>query len=215
MSEKHLKEIESLKRQWIIVSSLSEEILEQSDYPDSIHQGCEYTKHSAWEQINVQADNRRSQASLLRFHIKEQFEFWSRIDIWTELFWQKAEEVGLKQEREEPIRKLLERGKFKPYEAMHTRYQWKRLKESGLPQGRYSAADLEAVEKIIAVDEQRRLALLKKCLRLKRVASSDYLNYGAALAYFTRGELFAAVKGSLLEQHFSEPEIQILQAIWK
>jgi len=197
---------------------ITHRILLISDYSEGLKYGWKRNLDYSNQNISKDFEAGKSPKKKLKFYIDELSSLWSSfVDIWSEMFWTQIEETPTTFKRVDTIRKIIDRGRFMGVgEAMHTRYEWERLLDSGHLQLRYTSEELQKVTDIISKDESKRLRLLKKSLNNERVNWSEYLQYGEAIAYFTHGTLFNETTGGTeLEKHFSSKEIRILDEIWK
>lgn len=145
--------------------------------------------------------------------------YWNEsIGVSIELFWQQVHLKNLPYIRKDPLAFALEKGRFRNvHQGRDARYNWKDLIDAKLLLSRYSEEEIARLDQIIKNDEANRVSLLKKCIKNNKVPGSQYLRFGDSVAYLTDGKLLddGAYKGTLLESHFTEPEIRILDAIWK
>lgn len=140
------------------------------------------------------------------------------ISIWTERFWLKLADAQIPYSRKDPLVFVLHNGKFKSQgHAQDAKYNWDVLISSGLLRDRFSNEELSFISCVIGEDEQRRLKMLRRCLKTGRVPISSYRQFGENIAYFTRNRLLAdyAYRGTLITSHFSEEEIQALDVAWQ
>lgn len=145
--------------------------------------------------------------------------YWnSSLGLDIEFFWEKVGEKNLAFERKDILKTVLEKGLFRDIHIhMAARYNWNDLKMHPLLKKRFSKSEINRIGEIIKKDEAKRLQLLKTCLRKRKVAFSNYLRYGDAIAYFTQGKLIEETrnKDTLLNAYFSKEEINTLEAIWE
>ena len=125
----------------------------------------------------------------------------------TESFWTELKVNGIDYERKEPLKFALDKNQFKRIEqGMDARMYWGELKKRKEITDKYSKAEIEKIETIIAEDENRRLEILKKCLRKNEIPQSQYLKFGECMAYMN--------KCGLWDKYFNKDEVQQLYNIW-
>lgn len=128
------------------------------------------------------------------------------ISVSTELFWRKIGESNLGYQRKDPLKKALEKGRFtNVHQGMEARKHWSRLIQANLLD-RFSAAEMQKLQAIIASDEQNRMRLLNKCLTKNEIPQSMYLRFGDSMAYFVKCNLFG--------KYFTQQEVDKLYDIW-
>ena len=125
----------------------------------------------------------------------------------TESFWTELKINRIDYERKEPLKFVLEKNQFRRVEqGMDARMHWGELKKRKEITDKYSKAEIEKIEIIIAEDENRRLEILKKCLRKNGIPQSQYLKFGECMAYMNKCELW--------DKYFNKDEVQQLYNIW-
>ena len=136
-------------------------------------------------------------------------DYWNqRIKPEIEIFWTELKNNGIELERKNPLRFALEKNRFRTVElSIDARNNWDELKKSDILQSTFSQSEIEKIDKIIADDENKRLAVLLKCLRKNDIPRSQYLKFGECMAYFTNCQLF--------EKYFSTEDVEKLYEIWK
>ena len=136
-------------------------------------------------------------------------DYWNqRIKPEIEIFWTELKNNGIELERKNPLRFALEKNRFRTVElGIDARNNWDTLKKSDILQSTFSPSEIEKIDKIIADDENRRLAVLKKCLRKNDIPRSQYLKFGECMAYFANCHLF--------EKYFTAEDVEKLYEIWK
>jgi len=102
----------------------------------------------------------------------------------TESFWTELKVNGIDYERKEPLKFALEKNQFRRVDqGMDARKHWTELKNRKEITDKYSQTEIEKIETIIAEDENRRLEILKKCLRKNEIPQTQYLKFGECMAY--------------------------------
>ena len=91
-------------------------------------------------------------------------------------------------------------------QGMDARKHWSELKKRKEITDKYSRTEIEKIETIIADDENRRLEILKKCLRKNEIPQTQYLKFGECMAYMNNCGLW--------DKYFSKEEVQQLYNIW-
>lgn len=125
----------------------------------------------------------------------------------TENFWAELKVNGFDYERKEPLKFALEKNQFKRVDqGMDARKHWTELKKRKEITEKYSLSEIEKIEKIIADDENRRLEILKKCLRKNEIPQTKYLKFGECMTYMNNCGLW--------DNHFNKEEVQQLYDIW-
>lgn len=125
----------------------------------------------------------------------------------TESFWTELKVNEIDYERKEPLKFALEKNQFRRVEqGIDARMHWVELKKRKEITDKYSKAEIEKIETIIAEDENRRLEILKKCLRKNEIPQSQYLKFGECMAYMN--------KCGLWDKYFNKDEVQQLYNIW-
>ena len=126
----------------------------------------------------------------------------------TESFWTELKDNGIDYERKEPLKFALEKNQFRRVDqGLDARKHWSELKKRKEIIDRYSKAEIEKIETIIAEDENRRLEILKKCLRKNEIPQSQYLKFGECMAYMNNCGLW--------NKYFKKEEVEQLYDIWK
>jgi hypothetical protein len=126
----------------------------------------------------------------------------------TEFFWTGLRKSGIDYKREEPLRFALEKNRFRRVDqGMDARKNWNELKKLKEIQDNFTSIEISRIENIIAEDEQRRLDILKKCLRKKEIPQTQYLKFGECMAYMKNCSLWG--------KYFNENEVEELYRIWK
>jgi hypothetical protein len=138
----------------------------------------------------------------------EFFTSWNEsVSLDTEEFWQEVKNNKLDFERKEPLRFVLKKNRFRNvHEAMEARVHWQELKQMQTIKERYAVTEMEPIGKVIQEDQDRRLVVLKKCLRKKQIPQSQYLKFGECMAYF--------YNTSLMDNFFQKEEVEELYTIW-
>lgn len=72
---------------------------------------------------------------------------------------------------------------------------------------RYTNAEIEQIDKVIQEDQDKRLAILKKCLLKRQIPQSQYLKFGECMAYF--------MNTYIMDHFFSKEEADTLLMIWQ
>ena len=125
----------------------------------------------------------------------------------TEFFWTELKVNGIDYERKEPLKYALEKNQFRRVEqGMDAKMHWGELKKRKEITDKYSKAEIEKIETIIAEDENRRLEILKKCLRKNEIPQTQSLKFGECMAYMN--------KCGLWDKYFNKDEVQQLYNIW-
>ena len=125
----------------------------------------------------------------------------------TERFWKELKSNKIDYERKEPIRFALEKNRFRRVDqGIDARKHWSVLKSTKEVQEKFSKAEIEKIDNIIAEDENRRLEILKKCLRKKKIPQSQYLKFGECMAYIDNCRLWG--------KYFTQKEVEELYDIW-
>lgn len=126
----------------------------------------------------------------------------------TESFWTELKDNRIDYERKEPLKFALEKNQFRRVDqGMDARKHWSELKKRKEIIDRYSKTEIEKIETIIAEDENRRLEILKKCLRKNEIPQSQYLKFGECMAYMNNCGLW--------NKYFNKEEVEQLYDIWK
>lgn len=136
-------------------------------------------------------------------------DYWNqRIKPEIEIFWTELKKNGIELDRKNPLRFALEKNRFRTVElGMDARNNWEELKKSEILRSTFTEDEIKKIDRIIAEDENRRLATLKKYLKKKDVPRSQRLKFGECMAYFANCHLF--------EKYFTAAEIEELYALWK
>lgn len=125
----------------------------------------------------------------------------------TESFWTELKINGIYYERKEPLKFALEKNQFRRVDqGMDARKHWTELKNRKEITDKYSQTEIEKIETIIAEDENRRLEILKKCLRKNEIPQTQYLKFGECMAYMNNCGLW--------DTYFKNEEVQQLYDIW-
>ena len=126
----------------------------------------------------------------------------------TEAFWAEMVRSNIDFERKEPLRFALEKGRFRNVEqGIDAKKHWSFLKQLPAITNKYTQAEIEQLDRVIDVDEKKRLEVLKKCLAKKSIPQTQYLKFGECMAYFGRCNLFDA--------YFSKEQGDEIYTIWK
>ncbi len=135
--------------------------------------------------------------------------YWNEsINTDTEIFWKELKDNGIDYERKEPLKFALEKNRFRNAEqGMDARRHWSELKNRKEITEKFSREEIVKIETIIAADENRRLEILKKCLRKNEIPQTQYLKFGECMAYINNCGLW--------DQHFNKEEVQQLFDIWE
>ena len=138
------------------------------------------------------------------------------VGILTELFWLQIEIRKLEIKRKDPLIQALEKGYLHHSIRTETRYNWDGLIKSKLLETRFTNENLTNIKRMIEEDEKNKVMLLRKCLNKPKMVNSNYLKYGEALGYLTKGNLFKDYenKTTLLDNYFTKEEIRRLDEIW-
>lgn len=134
--------------------------------------------------------------------------FWQQdISIDAESFWKELQKNNIDFERKDELNFVLTKGRFRYVGiGMRARKDWLLMRESNSIKGRFSNVEIEAIGRIIELDEKTRLEILSKCLKKKEIPLSQYLKFGECMAYFGNCGLF--------EKYFSKEQIKELNDIW-
>ncbi|KAF5032267.1 hypothetical protein DSECCO2_619070 [anaerobic digester metagenome] len=125
----------------------------------------------------------------------------------TESFWTELKVNGIDYERKEPLKFALEKNQFRRVDqGIDARKHWTELKNRKEITDKYSQTEIEKIETIIAEDENRRLEILKKCLRKNEIPQTQYLKFGECMAYMNNCGLW--------DKYFKNNEVQRLYDIW-
>ncbi|WP_157844540.1 hypothetical protein [Chryseobacterium sp. Leaf394] len=125
----------------------------------------------------------------------------------TESFWTELKVNGIDYERKEPLKFALEKNQFRRVDqGMDARKYWTELKNRKEITDKYSQIEIEKIETIIADDENRRLEILKKCLRKNEIPQTQYLKFGECMAYMNNCGIW--------DKYFNKEEVQQLYDIW-
>ena len=125
----------------------------------------------------------------------------------TESFWTELKVNGIEYERKEPLKFAIEKSQFRRVDqGMDARKHWTELKKQREITDKYSKTEIEKIETIIADDENRRLEILKKCLRKNEIPQTQYLKFGECMAYMNNCGLW--------DKYFNKEEVQKLYDIW-
>jgi hypothetical protein len=125
----------------------------------------------------------------------------------TESFWTGLKDNGIDYKRKEPLKFALEKNQFRRVDqGMDARKHWFELKKRKEITDKYSITEIEKIETIIADDENRRLEILKKCLRKNEIPQTQYLKFGECMAYMNNCGLWG--------KYFNKEEVQQLYDIW-
>lgn len=125
----------------------------------------------------------------------------------TESFWTELKDNGIDYERKEPLKFALAKKQFRRVDqGIDARKHWSELKKRKEITNKYSRTEIEEIEAIIAADENRRLEILKKCLRKNEIPQTQYLKFGECMAYLNNCGLW--------DKYFIKEEVQQLYDIW-
>lgn len=125
----------------------------------------------------------------------------------TESFWTELKVNGIEYERKEPLKFAIEKSQFRRVDqGIDARKHWTELKKRREIIDKYSKTEIEKIETIIADDENRRLEILKKCLRKNEIPQTQYLKFGECMAYMNNCGLWV--------KYFNKEEVQKLYDIW-
>jgi hypothetical protein len=125
----------------------------------------------------------------------------------TENFWTELKVNGIDYERKEPLKFALEKNQFRRVDqGMDARKHWSELKKRKEITAKFTRTEIEQIETIIAEDENRRLEILKKCLRKNEIPQTQYLKFGECMAYMNNCGLW--------DKYFDKEEVKGLYNIW-
>ena len=125
----------------------------------------------------------------------------------TESFWTELKDNGIDYERKEPLKFALEKNQFRLVDqGMDARKHWSELKKRKEITDKYSKTEIEKIETIIADDENRRLEILRKCLRKNKIPQKQYLKFGECMTYMNNC--------ALSDKYFNKEEVEQLYDIW-
>ena len=125
----------------------------------------------------------------------------------TENFWTELKVNGIDYERKEPLKFALEKNQFRRVDqGMDARKHWSKLKKRKEITAKFTRAEIEQIETIIAEDENRRLEILKKCLRKNEIPQTQYLKFGECMAYINNCGLW--------DKYFNKEDVKVLYNIW-
>ncbi len=125
----------------------------------------------------------------------------------TESFWTELKVNVIDYDRKEPLRFALEKNRFRRVDqGIDARKHWSTLRNREEIKDRFTRAEIERIELIIAEDENRRLEILKKCLRKNEIPQTQYLKFGECMAYMNNCGLW--------DNYFTKEEVQQLYDIW-
>ena len=125
----------------------------------------------------------------------------------TEFFWTELKVNGIDYERKEPLKFALKKNQFRRVEqGIDARMHWSELKNQKEITEKYSKVEIEKIGTIISDDENRRLEILKKCLRKNEIPQSQYLKFGECMTYMNKCGLWV--------KYFNKDEVQQLYNIW-
>ena len=124
-------------------------------------------------------NNPKANSYQLKSLTNELLTYWNEsINPDTEIFWTELKDNGIDFERKEPLRFALTKKRFRNVEqGIDARKHWTELKNRKEITDKYSQAEIEKIETIIADDENRRLEILKKCLRKNEIPQTQYLKF--------------------------------------
>jgi hypothetical protein len=126
----------------------------------------------------------------------------------TEKFWTGLKKNGVDFERKDPLRFALDKNRFRTVEqGIDARIFWTELKILTTVKERFLDTEIEQINNLIIEDKNRRLEVLKKCLRKKEIPQTQYLKFGECMAYFANCKLFS--------NYFKQEEVEELYDIWK
>ena len=118
--------------------------------------------------------------------------FWNeRLSLDSERFWAEVEKEKIEVKRKKSLRNILVRGRILDvHEAMSARTQWSELMASSFVAQQFTEAERNELEKIMLMDEMKRVNLFQKCLRNQNLPNSSALMYWDSMAYFAQYNLF-------------------------
>lgn len=153
--------------------------------------------------------NPKANSYQLRTLANELLTYWNEsINNDTEKFWTELRTNDIDIERKEPLKFALTKKRFRTVEqGIDARNNWADLKKLNSIADKFSKTDIEQIDSIIACDEQNRLDILRKCLRKKAIAPTQYLKFGECMAYFANCRLF--------DKYFTTGQVEELYDIWK
>lgn len=126
----------------------------------------------------------------------------------TEIFWAELKKNSIDFERKDPLLFALDKNRFRNvHQAMEARKHWSEIRKLEIVLERFSKENIEHIDRIVVEDENKRLAILNKCLKNQKIPRSQYLKFGESIAYFSNCQLFG--------KYFSPLEVEKLYAIWK
>lgn len=121
----------------------------------------------------------------------------------TEKFWLELKNNGIDYERKEPLRFALDKNRFRNVDhGIEARKHWTKLKKLKEVKQRFTTTEIEQLNNIIAEDEKLKLEILKKCLRKKQIAQTQYLKFGESMAYM--------INCGLWDKYFNKEEVEEL-----
>lgn len=134
--------------------------------------------------------------------------YWNEsIGIHTEVFWNELRQKEIECKRREPLRNALQKGRFRNvHEGMEAAKNFDNLINSRLLESSFLYEELLQLKKIIAEDTNKRVELLKHCLKKGAIPGSKYLRFGDSVAYMNECNLWS--------KYFKEDEVRRLMEIW-
>ena len=169
-------------------------------------------KHCEWIKNRVKEGLKKGElkSGHLNSFVTIFFTPWNEgIGVDVEYFWLDLKNSNILEfARKHPLRFALKKGYFLNVEqGMEARKNWYWLIKTNILTLNYTEEEIKSLQNVIESDEFKRLQLLQKCLKNKRISSSEYLRFGDCIAYFDNCKLF--------EKYFTELQISELDIIWK
>lgn len=195
------------KEQLILALDIGDKVIESSSFFDKdtkirFKEGAKSYKDFITSNTNINSYQLKSLTN-------DFFTYWHEsIHPDTEIFWAELKKNGIDFERKDPLLFALDKNRFRNvHQGIEARKHWLEIRKLEIVLERLSKANIEQIDRIVAEDENKRLAILNRCLKNKRIPRSQYLKFGECMAYFSNCRLFGA--------YFSPVEIEELYKIWK
>jgi hypothetical protein len=129
------------------------------------------------------------------------------VGVAVELFWVEVKKHSIDFERKDELVFALQNGRFRNvFVGMGARKDWGLIQNFDSIKARFSKDEIHRISEIIALDEENRVNILKKCLKKKEIPRSKYLKFGECMAYIHDCELW--------ENFFTKNEVDDLHEIW-